>query len=140
MPPVVKNKESKKVRSFKNIIRKAEGYRNEAYKPVDTEKYHTIGYGHYGEDVKPGQKINRKQAESLLDKDVRVRVKEINNLIPEFNQFPSDVQDAIFSEYYRGSIGQSPNAVKLINQKAPLQAFTHFNNYYNSVNLIRFSI
>ena len=138
MPPVVKNKESKKVRSFKNIIRKAEGYRNEAYKPVDTEKYHTIGYGHYGEDVKPGQKINRKQAESLLDKDVRVRVKEINNLIPEFNQFPSDVQDAIFSEYYRGSIGQSPNAVKLINQKNYEQAAQEYldnQEYINAVEL-----
>ena len=115
MPPVVKNKESKKIRSFKNIIRKAEGYRNEAYKPVATEKFYTIGYGHYGEDVKPDQKITKKKAESLLDKDVRVRVKEINNLIPEFNKFPSEVQDAIFSEYYRGSIRQSPNTVDLIN-------------------------
>jgi len=122
MPPVVKNKESKKVRSFKNIIRKAEGYRNEAYKPVEAEEFYTIGYGHYGKDVKPNQKINRKQAETLLDKDVRVRVKEINNLIPEFNQFPSDVQEAIFSEYYRGSIGQSPKAVELINQKNYEQA------------------
>ena len=115
MPPVVKNKESKKIRSFKNIIRKAEGYRNEAYKPVATEKFYTIGYGHYGEDVKPDQKITKKKAESLLDKDVRVRVKEINNLIPEFNKFPSEVQDAIFSEYYRGSIRQSPNTVDFIN-------------------------
>ena len=62
MPPVVKNKESKKIRSFKNIIRKAEGYRNEAYKPVATEKFYTIGYGHYGEDVKPDQKITKKKA------------------------------------------------------------------------------
>ena len=70
MPPVVKNKESKKIRSFKNIIRKAEGYRNEAYKPVEAEKFYTIGYGHYGEDVKRRFAFNwrqRQNAKNFVD-------------------------------------------------------------------------
>ena len=37
-----------------NIIRKYEGCRLTAYKAVSTEKYYTIGYGHYGADVKKG--------------------------------------------------------------------------------------
>jgi lysozyme len=35
------------------------------------EEYFTIGYGHYGKDVKEGQKITAKQAEELLKKDLK---------------------------------------------------------------------
>ena len=39
------------------LIKKYEGCRLHAYKPVPTEKYYTIGYGHYGADVKEGDII-----------------------------------------------------------------------------------
>lgn len=53
-----------------NLIKSFEGLRLTAYKPVSTEKYYTIGYGHYGEDVKAGSKITEQQATDLLKKDI----------------------------------------------------------------------
>ena len=40
-----------------NLIKQFEGVRLEAYKAVPTEEHYTIGYGHYGPDVK--KKKNR---------------------------------------------------------------------------------
>ena len=33
------------------FIKGHEGKKLKAYKPVDTEEFYTIGYGHYGSDV-----------------------------------------------------------------------------------------
>ena len=53
-----------------DLIKSFEGLRLKAYKPIATEKYFTIGYGHNGEDVKEGMTITQKQAEDLLKKDL----------------------------------------------------------------------
>lgn len=53
-----------------NLIKKYEGLRLKAYKPVSTEKYYTIGYGHYGSDVYQGMTITEGQAEEFLRKDL----------------------------------------------------------------------
>ena len=100
----------------KNSLREKEGLEYEAYKPVPEEEHFTIGYGHYGPDVKEGQVIDEAQAEEYLDTDVRIRVEEARKLIKPFNQFPLEVQGAIMDEFYRGSIRQSPNTVELINK------------------------
>ena len=90
---------------FKKIIRKAEGLSLIPYH-LPNEKHWTIGYGHYGPEVLEHKqtKITKKRAEDLLDEDVKVRVEEIDNLIPDFKKFPKNVQNALFSEYYRGSL------------------------------------
>ena len=49
-----------------NFIKSFEGCKLTAYKCVPTEKYYTIGYGHYGSDVKAGMTITLKRAEELL--------------------------------------------------------------------------
>lgn len=51
------------------LIRQFEGCRLTAYKPVPTETYWTIGWGHYGPDVREGQTITREQADRLLVSD-----------------------------------------------------------------------
>ena len=48
------------------LIKSFEGCKLTAYKCLPTEKYYTIGYGHYGSDVKAGMKITEEQAEELL--------------------------------------------------------------------------
>lgn len=53
-----------------NLIKSFEGCRLKAYKPVKTEKYYTIGYGHYGVDVAPNMIITQYQAELFLLKDI----------------------------------------------------------------------
>lgn len=53
-----------------NLIKQFEGCRLEAYKALPTEKYYTIGYGHYGADVKKDMIISQAVAEEILVKDL----------------------------------------------------------------------
>ena len=53
-----------------NLIKGFEGLRLKAYKPVPTEKYFTIGYGHYGPDVEEGMEITKEVAEQLFKNDI----------------------------------------------------------------------
>ena len=51
------------------LIKRFEGCRLKAYKPVPTEKYWTIGWGHYGPDVREGQTITQMEADAMLLSD-----------------------------------------------------------------------
>lgn len=53
-----------------NLIKSFEGLRLTAYKALPTEKYYTIGYGHYGSDVVKGMTVSEKEAEDILKKDL----------------------------------------------------------------------
>ena len=52
------------------FIKQFEGCRLTAYKAVPTEKYYTIGYGHYGSDVTPGMNISQADADEYLRRDL----------------------------------------------------------------------
>ena len=52
------------------LIKQFEGCRLTAYKPVASEKYYTIGYGHYGSDVTPGMTISQADANEFLRRDL----------------------------------------------------------------------
>ena len=69
-----------------NLIKKYEGLRLTAYKPVKTEKYWTIGYGHYGADVSEGMTITKQKAEEYLKKDVQSSENAVTKIGKEFNQ------------------------------------------------------
>ncbi|MEZ3444298.1 MAG: lysozyme [Lachnospiraceae bacterium] len=81
------------------LIKSFEGCRLTAYRAVSTEKYYTIGWGHYGADVKAGQTISQKEADSLFLSDLQRFVKYTNtytkNLTLNQNQF-----DALVSFCY----------------------------------------
>ena len=115
---------------FKKSIREAEGLRLEPYK--DTKGYDTVGYGHLLVDGRTGNisvdRIDKEDAEKLLQEDIQVRLKEVNALLPDFKNFPDDAQEAIFSEYYRGSIGQSDVTRALINKRRYGEAAKEFLN------------
>lgn len=68
------------------LIKQFEGCRLKAYKPVAAEEYWTIGYGHYGADVTPGQIITQAQAEAYLIYDLRRYEKAVNNSGRVLNQ------------------------------------------------------
>ena len=51
------------------LIQRFEGCRLKAYKAIPSEKYWTIGWGHYGPDVREGQTITQPEADSLLAAD-----------------------------------------------------------------------
>ena len=61
------------------LIKSFEGCRLTAYKAVPTEKYYTIGWGHYGPDVTEGMKITQARADELLLQDVESSVASVNN-------------------------------------------------------------
>ena len=84
------------------LIKRYEGLRLTAYKPVITEKYWTIGYGHYGPDVKQGMTITQDQADEFLKQDCASAVKSVNalNLPLNQNQF-----DALVSFTYNCGAG-----------------------------------
>lgn len=61
-----------------SLIKSFEGLRLKAYKALPTEKYYTIGYGHYGADVKEGQTITEAEAEKLLRADLKKYEAKVN--------------------------------------------------------------
>lgn len=62
------------------LIKRFEGLRLKAYKPVPSEKYYTIGYGHYGKDVNADMAITEAQAEAYLRRDLLTAEKAVNGL------------------------------------------------------------
>lgn len=86
------------------LISSFEGCRLTAYKNPG-EKYYTIGYGHYGPDVKAGKTITKVEALAFLKDDLATTVKYVNSYVKSFkpnqNQF-----DALVSYCYnRGPKG-----------------------------------
>lgn len=65
-----------------DLIKKYEGCRLQAYKPIPTEQFWTIGYGHYGPDVKPGQMITQAEAEILLGIDLKKYEQAVESMTP----------------------------------------------------------
>ena len=88
------------------LIKAFEGFREKAYKAVSTEKYYTIGYGHYGADVKRGQTITVDQGEQLLVNDLKKFEAKVNEYSNRYN-FNHHEFDALVSFAYNiGSIDQ----------------------------------
>lgn len=85
-----------------DLIKKYEGCRLQAYKPVLGEKYWTIGIGHYGKDVKQDERITMERALELFHNDIVPIEKVINGLNINFkqNQF-----DALVSWIFNLGVG-----------------------------------
>lgn len=90
-----------------SLIKEFEGCKLTAYKPVPTEKYYTIGYGHYGPDVKQGTTITESQAEELFKKDVKPIESMLNRMYINFRQ---EQFDALVSWIYNLGISKFANS------------------------------
>ena len=89
-----------------NLIKSFEGCKLTAYKCLPTEKYYTIGYGHYGSDVTARMKITEEQAEELLLQDCKKAIKNVNSFMSKYN-FNQNQFDALVSFAFNiGSINQ----------------------------------
>ena len=111
-----------------DFIKMFEGLSLTAYR-MPGEQYYTIGYGHYGKDVKAGQTITEAQAETLLAADLG-KFEEWVNTIPPFelnqNQF-----DALISFTYNLGPG---NLQKLTKGRKVEDIPNHITAYTNSEN------
>ena len=81
------------------LIKNFEGCRLKAYKPVPTEKYWTIGWGHYGPDVQEGQTIAQAQADAMLTADCQRFADAVDNpaYCPLTAQLNANQRDALIS-------------------------------------------
>ena len=108
------------------LIKSFEGFSPKACKCVDTEKYYTIGYGHYGKDVNEKDTITKSAATELLKKDVECAERKVDkyNSIYNFNQ---NQFDALVSFCYNvGNIdGLTKNGTRLIGEIS--RAFLYYN-------------
>jgi len=108
-----------------NLIKQFEGCRLTAYKPVPTEKYWTIGYGHYGPDVTPGMVITQAQAEIMLGIDLQ----KYEQAVERYTPFPlSQTQfDALVSFAYNCGAGNLQQLVKKRNALQVADAMLRYN-------------
>lgn len=81
------------------LIKNFEGCRLKAYKPVPTEQYWTIGWGHYGPDVREGQTVTQAEADALLAADCQRFADAVDNPknCPLTAQLNANQRDALIS-------------------------------------------
>ena len=81
------------------LIKSFEGFSRVACKALPSEKYLTIGYGHYGKDVKSNQTITEAEAVKLLVKDLSGFVAKVNKYNRKYG-FTQNEFDALVSFCY----------------------------------------
>ncbi|MGN7308897.1 lysozyme, partial [Bacillus subtilis] len=110
------------------LIKSFEGCKLTAYKPVPTEKYWTIGWGHYGEDVKQGQKITQAQADAMLITDLAKYEAYVNNpsYVPVTDKLTQNQFDALTSFCYNTGPG---NLKQLCNGRTLAQIAASITKY-----------
>lgn len=86
-----------------NFIKQKEGFLEVATR-LEGEKYLTIGFGHYGSDVKEGQTITREQAEQLLMADIQGTVEYVLKYC-EYLELNQGQLDSLVSFTYNVGIG-----------------------------------
>ena len=88
-----------------DMIKKFEGCRYEAYKATASEKYYTIGYGHYG-ITDANLKITENEALDFLYDDVSQAESAVNKYMDKYN-FNQNEFDALVSFVFNiGNINQ----------------------------------
>lgn len=114
------------------LIKKYEGCKLTAYKPVPTEQYWTIGYGHYGKDVEKGQSITQARADELLVSDLRRFEKVVNDLRINFKQQQFDALVSWLFNLGVGNFAMSTFKKKVVNQSADEAICDELVKWYNA--------
>lgn len=83
-----------------------EGFCPKATKAVKTEKYYTIGYGHYGKDVNETHTITKKEALLLLKKDMKRFETKVMKYNDCYNFTQNEFDSLVSFAYNVGNIDQ----------------------------------
>ena len=127
--------ENENIEPFVDLLKDEEGLLLTAKIPTRGD-VPTIGYGHTSSNVRVGQKITKEEADTRLRQDIKDRLPQIRRRIPKFDSFPEDLQVALLGEFFRGSLGGSPETIRLINQekfKEASKEFLDHDEYRNAV-------
>lgn len=89
------------------LIKQFEGCRLTAYKPTPKERYWTIGWGHCGPDVHPGQTITQAKADAMLQADCQKFANAVDDSgnCPLTAKLNTNQRDALISFAYNCGIG-----------------------------------
>lgn len=110
--PASDNFESSRLNYLTDFLVEREGFIPEAKVPTKGDVL-TIGYGRT-EGVKPGDKIDKETGKVYLKEDIMKRLPEVERAIPGLSNYPLEIQGPLVSEWFRGSLVQSPKTRKLI--------------------------
>ena len=86
------------------LITAFEGFSPKACKCVSTEKYYTIGYGHYGKDVKATDIITKEKATELLKSDLTTFEKKVMRYDSIYHYNQNEFDALVSFAYNVGSI------------------------------------
>ena len=89
------------------LIKRFEGCHLAAYKPVPTEKYWTIGWGHYGPDVREGDRITQAEADAMLEADCQRFANAVDDpgYVPLTDKLNVNQRDALISFAFNCGVG-----------------------------------
>ena len=111
------------------LIKQFESCKLTAYKADKSEKYYTIGWGHYGADVKKDIKISKATAEKLFDNDIKFFEKCVNSCLKVkvtqsmFNALVSFTYNVGFSAFKNSTL------LKYVNKKQFSKASKEFKKW-----------
>ena len=112
-----------------NLIIKFESCKLTAYKVDNAEKYYTIGYGHYGADVKKDMKISKDTAIKLFRNDIKYFENCVNSCLKVkitqsmFNALVSFTYNVGFSAFKNSTL------LKYVNKKQFTKASKEFKKW-----------
>ena len=101
------------------FLKSLEGFRLKPYKASKSERYWTVGLGHYGPDVNPNKTYTEAECIALFSKDKLRFEADVNKVWHE--PMTQNMFDALFSmAYNHGNVSNTP-----------LKALCAGNNYQN---------
>ena len=111
------------------LIKKFESCKLTAYKADKSEKYYTIGYGHYGADVKKGMKISKETADKLFRNDIKYFETSVNSCLEV--KVTQSMFNALVSFTYNVGFGAFKNStlLKYVNKKQFTKASNEFKKW-----------
>ena len=111
------------------LIKKFESCKLTAYKVGKAEKYFTIGWGHYGPDVKKDMKISKETADKLFRNDIKFFETSVNNAVNV--KITQSMFNALVSFTYNVGYGnlKKSSLLKYVNKKQFKKASNEFKKW-----------
>ena len=111
------------------LIKQFESCKLFAYKADKSEKYYTIGWGHYGADVKKGMKITKERANELFRKDIKFFETCVSSCLKV--KITQSMFNALVSFCYNVGYGAFKNStlLKYVNKKQFTKASKEFKKW-----------
>lgn len=88
------------------LIKQFEGCRLQAYKALPTERYYTIGYGHYSANITSNMVITQQEADNLLLSDLRRFEENVNKYYPHYLWKQNEYDALVSFAFNIGNIDQ----------------------------------